>query len=54
MDEYEAAQLLLQRLEDIDEFCQQGLNSPEPAHWEAALQDIMGLARETIALVKGN
>lgn len=40
---------MLTALHDIDEFCQQGLNSPEPVHWEAALHDIMELVRATIA-----
>lgn len=49
-----AAPDLLAALHDADELCQQGLNSPEPVHWEAALQDIMELVRAAIALVKGN
>ncbi len=31
---------------EIDELCQQGLNSADPKHWEAALQDILKLVRE--------
>lgn len=31
---------------EIDELCQQGLNSETPEHWEAALQDILDLVRE--------
>jgi len=49
-----AAPDLLQALHDADEFCQQGLNSAEPQHWEAALQDIMELVRNAIAKAKGN
>lgn len=30
----------------IDEFCQMGLNSSDPKHWDAALQDIMQYVRE--------
>jgi len=30
----------------IDEYCQMGLNSSEPKHWEAALQDILDLIRD--------
>jgi hypothetical protein len=48
-----AAPDLLQALHDADEFCQQGLNSAEPPHWEAALQDIMDLVRNAIAKAKG-
>ena len=48
-----AAPDLLQALHDADEFCQQGLNSAEPQHWEAALQDIMDLVRNAIAKAKG-
>jgi hypothetical protein len=48
-----AAPDLLQALRDADEFCQQGLNSAEPQHWEAALQDIMGLVRNAIDRAKG-
>lgn len=44
---------ITQILENIDEACQQGLNSPEPVHWEATLQDIMELVRNTIAKAKG-
>lgn len=43
---------LLSALHDVDELCQQGLNSPEPVHWEATLQDIMELVRNTIAKAK--
>lgn len=32
----------------IDEFCQMGLNSSEPKHWEAALQDILDIMRRTL------
>lgn len=48
-----AAPDLLAALHGADEFCQQGLNSPEPVHWEATLQDIMELVRDTIAKAKG-
>ena len=48
-----AAPDLLQALHDADEFCQQGLNSAEPPHWEAALQDIMGLVRNAITKATG-
>jgi hypothetical protein len=48
-----AAPDLLQALHDADEFCQQGLNSAEPQHWEAALQDIMELVRNAISKAKG-
>jgi hypothetical protein len=48
-----AAPDLLSALHDADEFCQQGLNSPHPEHWEAALHDIMELVRTTIAKAKG-
>lgn len=48
-----AAPDLLQALHDADEFCQQGLNSAEPQHWEAALQDIMELVRAAIAKAQG-
>ena len=37
-------------LHDVDELCQQGLNSPEPVHWEATLQDIMELVRAATRL----
>lgn len=43
---------ILTALHDIDEFCQQGLNSPHAEHWEAALHDIMELVRATIARTK--
>jgi len=33
-------------LSAVDEYCQSGLNSSEPKHWEAALQDILKLVRE--------
>lgn len=36
-------------LRTVDEFCQAGLNSGEPAHMEAALVDAMGITREVIA-----
>jgi hypothetical protein len=49
----DAAPDLLQALHDADEFCQQGLNSAEPQHWEAALQDIMELVRAAIAKAQG-
>lgn len=48
-----AAPSMLDALDSIDEACQQGLNSAEPIHWEAALQDIMGLARAAIAAAEG-
>ena len=43
---------MLTALHDIDEFCQQGLNSPHAEHWEAALHDIMELVRAVIAQAK--
>ena len=39
---------LREALHGVDEFCQQGLNSAEPVHWEAALHDIMGLVRAAL------
>jgi len=48
-----AAPDLLDVLGSIDEACQQGLNSPDGAHWEAALLDIMALARAAIAKATG-
>lgn len=32
-------------MQEIDELCQQGLNSGDPNHWEAALQDILDYVR---------
>lgn len=49
----EAAFDMLDALTDIDESCQQGLNSESAIHWQAALQDIMSLARPAIAKAKG-
>lgn len=51
---YTAAPDLLAALHGVDEACQQGLNSPEPVHWEASLQDIMDLVRAAITKAKGN
>lgn len=48
-----AAPDLLSALHGVDEFCQQGLNSPYAEHWEAALHDIMELVRASIAKAKG-
>ena len=48
-----AAPDMLQALHNADEFCQQGLNSAEPTHWEAALQDIMDLVRAAINKANG-
>lgn len=48
-----AAPDLLAALRDADEFCQQGLNSAEPQHWEAALHDIMELVRNAINKAQG-
>lgn len=39
---------LVAALGGVDELCQAGLNSPEPKHWEAALQDIMESVREAL------
>lgn len=33
-------------LAGVREFAEQGLNSPTPAHWEAALQDILRLVKK--------
>lgn len=49
-----AAPDLLAALHGADEFCQQGLNSPNPEDWESALYDIRDLARAAIAKAKGN
>ena len=35
-------------LTDIDETCQQGLNSPTAKHWEAALIDCMKLSSQAL------
>ena len=48
-----AAPDLLAALHEVDEFCQQGLDSPYPEHGEEALNDIMGLVRVAIAKAKG-
>jgi len=48
-----AAPDLLAALRGVDEFCQQGLNSPRAEHWEAALDDIMGLVRAAITKTTG-
>jgi hypothetical protein len=48
-----AAPDMLDALRCADECCQQGLNSCEGNHWEAALQDIMGLVRDAIAKATG-
>ena len=40
---------LVAALSEVDEHCQAGLNSSDPAHWEAALQDIMNAARAALA-----
>jgi hypothetical protein len=31
----------------VDEYCQMGLNSSDPKHWEAALQDILAAVRDS-------
>lgn len=49
----DAAPAMLAALNDTDEYCQAGLNSADPAHWEAALRDIMALARAAIAAATG-
>lgn len=36
-------------LRNVDEFCQCGLNSADPKHWDAALNDVLGVAREALA-----
>ena len=48
-----AAPDMLDTIQAVDEFCQMGLNSSNPSHWEAALQDIMNIARATIAKARG-
>jgi len=40
----------LELMEEIDELLQQGLNSAEPRHWEAALHDILALVRREKAV----
>lgn len=48
-----AAPCMLSALNGVHEFCQQGLNSPDPAHWEAALYDIVDLIQEAILKAEG-
>ena len=33
---------------NIENFCEAGLNSPEARHWEAALNDILGITRAAL------
>ena len=40
---------LAEALRTVDEYCQAGLNSEQPNHWESALQDAMQAARATLA-----
>ena len=40
---------LAEALRTVDEYCQAGLNSEQPNHWESALQDAMQAARTTLA-----
>jgi len=48
-----AAPGMLSALNGAYEFCQQGLNSPHPEHWEASLYDILELVQEAIAKAEG-
>ena len=47
-----AAPDLFAALRTADEWCQMGLNSSDPTHWEAALQDCMACVRAAIAKVE--
>lgn len=48
MNTLATAERLISALQGIDEMCQAGLNSSDPKHWEAALQDVMRDAREAL------
>lgn len=50
---YSTTPELLSALNGAYEFCQQGLNSPHPEHWEASLYDILELVQEAIAKAEG-
>jgi hypothetical protein len=43
---------LIAALELAENFCEMGLNSAESKHWEAALDDILGAVRATLAAVQ--
>jgi len=40
-------------LSEADELCQAGLNSDDPKHWEAALQDVMQTVRKAAESLAG-
>ena len=49
MGQQEQRQAATSALGDIVELCEMGLNSENPAHWEAALQEVLGQARAALA-----
>lgn len=55
--EYDAAKcsppaVLAAALLNVDEACQEGLNSDDPAHWQAALQDVLRIARDALGVAE--
>ena len=49
-----AAPAMYEALQDIESYTELGLNSDEPKHWEASLQDILGIVRDALAQAEGN
>ena len=48
-----AAPAMYEALQDIESYTELGLNSDEPKHWEASLQDILGIVRDALAQAEG-